>query len=64
MEEYIKRWNNTNGDFAKGTEHLNPVIVDYFSLIFSSKINATDPKFLEKIASNATLEVNEKPNVP
>jgi hypothetical protein len=44
----------------EGTDNLNPVILQFFTDLFSSESNEIDPAFLEKIITKVTEEMNER----
>jgi hypothetical protein len=42
-----------NGNYwVEGTEELKPIILDYFSNLFFSEVEATDPAFLQDHLQN------------
>jgi hypothetical protein len=45
---------------VEGTENLKPLITDYFSNLFTSEVQATDPALLEKIHPKVDQYMNEK----
>jgi hypothetical protein len=59
-KNFIKTLKNENGQFVEGTENLNPVVVNYFTNLFSLKVNVTDPAFTDKITPKVTCEMNDK----
>jgi hypothetical protein len=46
--------------WVEGTEALKPHILQYFTNLFSSKVQATDPALLEKIQPKISQAMNEK----
>jgi hypothetical protein len=63
-KNFIKRLKNEANQWVEGTEGLKPIVFDYFSNLFSSEVQATDPVLLEKIHPRVTVEMNEKLKVP
>jgi hypothetical protein len=45
---------------VEGTDHLKPIIFDYFSRLFSLDNTVIDPGFFENIISRVSDEMNEK----
>ena len=43
---------------------LNPLIFDYFSNLFNSEVNDTDPGFLQKIQPRVTTAMNDDLSAP
>jgi hypothetical protein len=43
---------------------LKPIVFDYFSNLFTSKVQAVDPALLEKILPRVTEEMNIKLRAP
>jgi hypothetical protein len=59
-KNYIKKLKNSENDWVEGTENLKPLITDYFSNLFTSEVQATDPALLEKIHPKVDQYMNEK----
>jgi hypothetical protein len=59
-KNYIKKLKSDEGDWVEGTEMLKPLVFQYFSNLFASEVEGTDPEFLEKITPRVTSEMNEK----
>jgi hypothetical protein len=47
-------------NWLEGTEALKPLILEYFSNLFSSEVHMTDPAVLEKIVSKVDQDMNDK----
>jgi hypothetical protein len=47
-------------DWVEGTSALKPIILEYFSSLFTSEVDAVDPAVLEKVHRKVTAEMNEK----
>jgi hypothetical protein len=47
-------------EWLEGTSALKPIIFEYFSLLFTSKVHEVDPKVMGKIQQKVTPEMNEK----
>jgi hypothetical protein len=45
---------------VEGTSALKPIILEYFSGLFTSEVNAVDPAVMEKVHRKVTAEMNEK----
>jgi hypothetical protein len=54
----IKKLKDATRDFVEGND-LNPVILNYFSNMFSTENNIVQPDFLEKIIPKVTQQMNE-----
>jgi hypothetical protein len=48
-KNYIKKLKIDNDVWVEGTENLKPLISDYFTNLFTSEVQATDPALLQKI---------------
>lgn len=55
----IKKLKGDGNIWLEGTEALKPLILHYFSNLFTSEIQATDPVVLDKIQPKVTHEMNE-----
>jgi hypothetical protein len=49
-----------NNNFVEGTELLKPIILNYFSNLFTLEVHETDPAVLEKIMPRISQDMNEK----
>jgi hypothetical protein len=56
----IKRLKNDNDEWVEGTEALKPLIFQYFSNLFLSEVQETEPELLEKIQPKVTSAMNDK----
>jgi hypothetical protein len=56
----IKQLKDPTGNFVEGTDNLNPIMLDYFSNLFSTDMNVVDPGFLEKVVPKVTGDMNER----
>jgi hypothetical protein len=56
----IKQLKDPTGNFVEGIDQLNPIILDYFSNLFSTDMNVVEPDFLEKVVPKVTEDMNEK----
>jgi hypothetical protein len=63
-KNFIKKLLINGNYWVEGTEELKPIILDYFSNLFSSEVEATDPAFLDKIQPRVSVEMNEKLRTP
>ena len=55
---FIKRLKDDNGQWLEGNSSLNWHVQNYFSNLFSSEVNQTDPMLLEKVHSKVTDQMN------
>jgi hypothetical protein len=55
---FIKKLKNLSGNFVEGTDNLNPIILKYFSNLFSTENTAVDADFLEKVSPKVTEVMN------
>jgi hypothetical protein len=56
----ITKLKNHEGDWVEGTEMLKPLILSYFTNLFTSEVQATDPAVLDKIQPRITEAMNER----
>jgi hypothetical protein len=63
-KNHIKQLKDPTCQFVEGTELLNPMIVHYFTNLFSTDNPAIDPSFMEKVIPKVTLEMNDMLNAP
>jgi UDP-2,3-diacylglucosamine pyrophosphatase LpxH len=56
----ITKLKNHEGDWVEGTEMLKPLILSYFTNLFTSEVQATDPAVLDKIQPRITDAMNER----
>ena len=56
----IKKLKGGNNDWVEGTENLKPLIFQYFSHMFTSEVQDTDPAVLDKILPKVSLSSYEK----
>jgi hypothetical protein len=49
---------------VEGTSALNPLIVNYFTNLFSTEVDVTYPDFLAKIDQKVTVAMNERLMAP
>jgi hypothetical protein len=42
----------------EGTEQLNPMISEYFAVLFATEVAEPDPALLEKVMPRVTNEMN------
>jgi hypothetical protein len=47
-------------DWVEGASALKPIILEYFSGLCTSEVNAVDPAVMEKVQRKVTAEMNEK----
>jgi hypothetical protein len=59
-KNYIKKLKNDNDVWVEGTENLKPLISDYFTNLFTSEVQATDPALLQKIQPKVDQLMNER----
>jgi hypothetical protein len=59
-KNYIIKIKGDDGDWVEGTQMLKPLVFQYFSNLFSSEVQDTDPAFLEKITPKVTNLMNER----
>jgi hypothetical protein len=59
-KNYIKKLKDENNNFVEGTELLKPIILNYFSNLFTSEVHETDPAVLEKIMPRISQDINDK----
>jgi hypothetical protein len=57
-KNYIKRLKNSSNIWVEGTDQLKPLVFDYFSELFTSEVQDTDPILLEKVQPRMTTEMN------
>jgi hypothetical protein len=55
----IKKLKDANGNWVEGTSMLKPLVFDYFSNLFTSEIQETDPAVLEKVQQKVTQNMND-----
>jgi hypothetical protein len=60
----ITKLEDDNGTWVEGTEALKPLILNYFTNIFSSEVHAVDPAMLEKINPRVDAAMNNLLLVP
>jgi hypothetical protein len=58
-KNFISRLKNENNEWVDGTDSLKPLILDYFSNLFSSEINHVDPDMMEKVLPRVDADMNE-----
>jgi hypothetical protein len=58
-KNYIKKLKNDDGDWVEGSESLKPLVFQYFSNLFASEVQDTDPAFLDKITPKVTNLMNK-----
>jgi hypothetical protein len=56
---FIKQLKDPAGQMVEGTNNLNPIILQFFTNLFSSENNVIDSDFLDKIVPTVTGEMNE-----
>jgi hypothetical protein len=56
----ITKLKNHEGDWVEGTEMLKPLDLSYFTNLFTSEVQATDPAVLDKIQPRITEAMNER----
>jgi hypothetical protein len=59
-KNFIKKLRGNDGDWVEGTDHLKPLVYEYFSNLFTSEINVVDHAMLEKIQPKVSVAMNEK----
>jgi hypothetical protein len=59
-KNYIKKLKDEDNNFVEGTELLKPIILQYFSNLFTSEEYETDPAVLEKIVPRISQYMNDK----
>ena len=55
---FIKKLKDSDGNWMEGTTKLNPHIQSYFSNLFTSEVQYTDPSILSKVNSKVTAQMN------
>ena len=55
---FIKKLKDSDGKLMEGTTELNPHIQSYFSYLFTSEVQYTDPSILSKVNSKVTAQMN------
>jgi hypothetical protein len=56
---FIKRLKDEDDNWVEGSESLKPPISGYFTELFTSEVQATDPTVLQKIQPKVDEEMNE-----
>ena len=59
-KNWIKKLKNPNNEWVEGPELLKPLILQYFSNLFTSEVQFTDPTVLDKVQPKVTEQTNEK----
>jgi hypothetical protein len=59
-KNYIKKLLNVDNDWVEGTAALKPLVLDYFSNLFSSEVHAINPIMIEKVQLRVSDVMNEK----
>jgi hypothetical protein len=57
---FIKRLKDEDDNWVEGSESLKPPISGYFTELFTSEVQATDPTVLQKIQPKVDEEMNER----
>jgi hypothetical protein len=60
----IKRLKDPNDEWVEGTAMLKPLVFDYFTNLFTSEVQYTDPALLEKIQTKVNDDMNERLTAP
>ena len=55
---FIKRLRSEAGDWLEGTDDLNAHILNYFSHLFSSKVQQTNPVIMERVQRKVSDQMN------
>jgi hypothetical protein len=63
-KNYIKKLLNVDNDWVEGTAALKPLVLDYFSNLFSSEVQAINPIMIEKVQLRVSDVMNEKLTAP
>jgi hypothetical protein len=59
-KNYIKKLLNYDNEWVEGTTPLKPLVLNYFSNLFTSEVQDVDPMVLEKINPRIDDAMNEK----
>jgi hypothetical protein len=57
---FIRKLKDKNDNRVEGTESLKPLISGYFTQLFTSEVQHTDPAVLQKIHPKVDDEMNER----
>jgi hypothetical protein len=55
----IKKLKGDDDQWVEGTALLKPMILDYFSSLFTSEVDEVDPAVIEKVQTKVTTQMNE-----
>jgi hypothetical protein len=57
---FIKKLKDETDNWVEGTKNLKPLITGYFTQLFTSEVQDTDPTALQKIQPKVDDEMNER----
>jgi hypothetical protein len=63
-KNHIKKLKDPTCQFVEGTDLLNPVIVSYFTNLFSTDNSTIDPIFMDKVIPKVTQDMNDMLTAP
>jgi hypothetical protein len=63
-KNFIVKLKDGNNNWVEGTNDLKPLVLNYFTDLFTSEVQETDPAVLEKIQPRVTDFMNENLDAP
>jgi hypothetical protein len=63
-KNFITKLKDEAENWVEGTDALKPPVLNYFTNLFTSEVQETDPDFLEKVQPRVTHMMNEKLTAP
>jgi hypothetical protein len=59
-KNFITKLKNNDGEWVEGTDMLKPIILEYFTKLFMSKVDNLDPAMMDKVQSRVSQLMNER----